>query len=313
MSCPSFRSWPAPTAADGWLFVDFTKTKPFAAQSAFPHRRVRCRLIPGGVVIEPFHIPDMTTTLRCFSFPAQDETMAPLGSHERDRSLSGTERWMRRRTCLKPKARNRPLRVRVAPRMRRKSLSEPKARNRPLRVRAASRSAIPPRSGATGSSVGWVRAGSDGSILLTTMTSIAPSPSRCQTRNESPTPRMWKRFSIEARILAKLDHPHIVPVIDVGRTEDGLCFVVSKLIEGSDLAVRIGQARPSFRDSAELVATDRRRTSLRPHPRAGPPGHQARQHPDRRLGQTVSSPISGLPSRTRTSARVAGWLGHPPT
>ena len=39
----------------------------------------------------------------------------------------------------------------------------------------------------------------------------------------------------EARILAKLDHPNIVPVHDVGRTEDGLCFVVSKLIEGSDL------------------------------------------------------------------------------
>src|SRR5437879_4001968 len=33
-------------------------------------------------------------------------------------------------------------------------------------------------------------------------------------------------FLVEARILAKLDHPHIVPVFDVGRTEDGLCFVV---------------------------------------------------------------------------------------
>src|SRR5438552_10068948 len=62
-------------------------------------------------------------------------------------------------------------------------------------------------------------------------------------------------FLVEARILAKLDHPHIVPVFDVGRTEDGLCFVVSKLIEGSDLAVTIGQARPSLRASAELVAT----------------------------------------------------------
>ncbi len=62
-------------------------------------------------------------------------------------------------------------------------------------------------------------------------------------------------FFTEARILAKLDHPNIVPVFDVGRTEDGLCFVVSKLFEGSDLAVRIRQARPSIRDSAELVAT----------------------------------------------------------
>src|SRR6516225_9511908 len=43
----------------------------------------------------------------------------------------------------------------------------------------------------------------------------------------------------EAKILAKLDHPHIVPVYDVGRTDDGFCFVVSKLIEGSDLATRI--------------------------------------------------------------------------
>ena len=68
-------------------------------------------------------------------------------------------------------------------------------------------------------------------------------------------PEDVEAFLIEARILAKLDHPHIVPVFDVGRTEDGLCFVVSKLVEGSDLAVRIGQARPSFRDSAELVAT----------------------------------------------------------
>jgi serine/threonine protein kinase/formylglycine-generating enzyme required for sulfatase activity/tetratricopeptide (TPR) repeat protein len=59
----------------------------------------------------------------------------------------------------------------------------------------------------------------------------------------------------EARILARLDHPNIVPVHDLGRTEDGLCFVVSKLIEGDDLAVRISRDRPSCRDSAELVAT----------------------------------------------------------
>ena len=59
----------------------------------------------------------------------------------------------------------------------------------------------------------------------------------------------------EARIVASLDHPHIVPVHDIGRTEDGLCFVVSKLIEGSDLAKRIKEARPVFQESASLVAT----------------------------------------------------------
>jgi serine/threonine protein kinase/formylglycine-generating enzyme required for sulfatase activity/tetratricopeptide (TPR) repeat protein len=68
-------------------------------------------------------------------------------------------------------------------------------------------------------------------------------------------PEDVEAFLIEAKILAKLDHPNIVPVHDVGRTEDGLCFVVSKLIGGSDLAARIAQARLSFKDSAELVAT----------------------------------------------------------
>jgi serine/threonine protein kinase len=59
----------------------------------------------------------------------------------------------------------------------------------------------------------------------------------------------------EAKILASLDHPHIVPVYDVGRTDDKLCFVVSKLIEGSDLKARIKQGRPPFDESAELIAT----------------------------------------------------------
>ncbi len=53
-------------------------------------------------------------------------------------------------------------------------------------------------------------------------------------------PEDIEAYLTEARILASLDHPHIVPVYDVGRTEDGLCFVVSKLIEGSDLATRMG-------------------------------------------------------------------------
>jgi serine/threonine protein kinase len=61
-------------------------------------------------------------------------------------------------------------------------------------------------------------------------------------------------YLAEARVLASLDHPNIVPIFDVGRTEDGLYFVVSKLIEGSDLARWIRQARPSFAETAGLVA-----------------------------------------------------------
>ena len=68
-------------------------------------------------------------------------------------------------------------------------------------------------------------------------------------------PEDLEAYLAEARALAKLDHPHIVPVYDVGRTEDGLCYVVSKFIEGSDLADRIKQARPAHPQAAELVAT----------------------------------------------------------
>jgi len=62
-------------------------------------------------------------------------------------------------------------------------------------------------------------------------------------------------FLDEARVLAKLEHPAIVPVHDAGRTEDGMCYVVSKFIEGSDLKTRIRGAPLSHREAAELSAT----------------------------------------------------------
>src|SRR5687767_4244099 len=41
-------------------------------------------------------------------------------------------------------------------------------------------------------------------------------------------------YLTEARTLANLDHPHIVPVFDVGSTERFPCFIVSKYVDGSD-------------------------------------------------------------------------------
>jgi serine/threonine protein kinase/formylglycine-generating enzyme required for sulfatase activity/tetratricopeptide (TPR) repeat protein len=59
----------------------------------------------------------------------------------------------------------------------------------------------------------------------------------------------------EARIVASLDHPHIVPVYDVGGTKQFPCFVVSKFIDGESLATTIEQERPTSEQAAELVAT----------------------------------------------------------
>src|SRR5207245_11743142 len=62
-------------------------------------------------------------------------------------------------------------------------------------------------------------------------------------------------YLTEARTVANLDHPHIVPVFDVGSTEDCPCYVVSKYIDGTDLARRLKQSRLSIHEAVELVAT----------------------------------------------------------
>ena len=146
-------------------------------------------------------------------------------------------------------------RVRVAPRMRRRTSPKLKARNRRLRVRVASTIGDPSRIGRY-RIIHRLGQGGFGTVYLAHDDDLdRPVAIKVPNPERITDPEDVEAFLIEARILAKLDHPHIVPVHDVGRTEDGLCFVVSKLIEGSDLAVRMGQARPSFRDSAELVAT----------------------------------------------------------
>ena len=68
-------------------------------------------------------------------------------------------------------------------------------------------------------------------------------------------PEDAEAYLAEARTVANLDHPHIVPVFDVGSTADCPCFVVSKYIDGTDLATRLKQSRLSIHEAVELVAT----------------------------------------------------------
>lgn len=59
----------------------------------------------------------------------------------------------------------------------------------------------------------------------------------------------------EARTVAALDHPNIVSVYDMGRTEDGSIYVVSKFVDGSTLQDRINAGRATEQESARLLAT----------------------------------------------------------
>ena len=57
----------------------------------------------------------------------------------------------------------------------------------------------------------------------------------------------------EARRVASLKHHGIVSVHDVGH-EGGYCFIVFDLVEGTDLARRIRESRPSWEEAARIVA-----------------------------------------------------------
>ncbi len=66
-------------------------------------------------------------------------------------------------------------------------------------------------------------------------------------------PQDIESYLAEARVVAALDHPGIVPVYDVGRSDTNHCFVVSKLIRGRDLASAIEQGLLQYEDVVRIV------------------------------------------------------------
>lgn len=71
--------------------------------------------------------------------------------------------------------------------------------------------------------------------------------------NRISSPEQADQLLKEARRAAKLRHPGIVAVHDVGR-DDGLVFIVADLIEGQTLAEIILGHRPKPLDAAQIVA-----------------------------------------------------------
>ena len=61
-------------------------------------------------------------------------------------------------------------------------------------------------------------------------------------------------YVAEARALARLDHPHIVAVHDVGSTDQYPFFMVSQYIDGTSLSQYAKERQPSYFEAARLVA-----------------------------------------------------------
>lgn len=63
-----------------------------------------------------------------------------------------------------------------------------------------------------------------------------------------------QRFKLEAQAMARLEHPHILPVYEIGEA-DGTPFYTMKLAAGGTLAQRMADYSGQWREVAELLAT----------------------------------------------------------
>lgn len=60
-------------------------------------------------------------------------------------------------------------------------------------------------------------------------------------------------FLKEARKIASLKHPHLVPIFDVGTTES-TCYLIYEYVDGVNLGQRFGDKKPDFLETARIVA-----------------------------------------------------------
>jgi serine/threonine protein kinase len=69
---------------------------------------------------------------------------------------------------------------------------------------------------------------------------------------DAGNPELLMRIRAEARLVATLDHPHIVQVYDYGE-HSGLPFIAMEIVSGGSLADRLDGAAWSTREAAELM------------------------------------------------------------
>ncbi|MBU0607940.1 MAG: protein kinase, partial [Armatimonadetes bacterium] len=67
-------------------------------------------------------------------------------------------------------------------------------------------------------------------------------------------PQLGERFKVEARAAAQIRSPHVVQILDHGLMADGTPYMVMERLHGESLAERLKRGRPTWRETAIIVA-----------------------------------------------------------
>ena len=106
--------------------------------------------------------------------------------------------------------------------------------------------------------LGEIARGATGVVFRARQTSLnrVVALKMLRERAHLATPADEQRFRAEAEAAASLDHPHIVPIHEIGRHE-GQGYFTMKLIEGGSLQLRGGEFREPRRAAALMVQVAR--------------------------------------------------------
>jgi serine/threonine protein kinase len=73
-------------------------------------------------------------------------------------------------------------------------------------------------------------------------------------RNVDNDPSFVERFTREARVMARLNHPNVVTLYSFGRTRSNHCYMVMELIEGMDLAHAMARKKVAVPRALAIVS-----------------------------------------------------------
>ena len=98
-------------------------------------------------------------------------------------------------------------------------------------------------------------------------------------RGHASTTESRRRFEIEAKAAAKLQHPNIVTVFELGE-DRGVPYIAMEMLPGVDLEALLRSGEELLlAEKLDIVIQVGRGPRLRPRAQDRPPRHQAQQHP----------------------------------